>query len=292
MRALNAPNPGSLADVVAASLELPFRQAQELLETGGDADRLQRLAAILDSEMAVLAAQNDLREQIATEVEEEHQQEILREQMKAILDEIGDTDAVSRDVRELGERLAKGRYPKRIVTRIEKDLARLGDMPTGSPEVNVLRNYIECLLELPWTTYTKDRIDLPAARKVLDFEHYGLDEVKERILEFLAVRKLTRSRRGPILCLEGPPGVGKSSLGKSIARAMGRKLVRVSLGGVRDEPRFAGIGEPISDRCPDASSRLCAKPDQPIQYSCLMKSTSWVSTFAEIRPPPCSKPRS
>ncbi len=240
VRALNAPNPGSLADVVAASLELPFRQAQELLETAGDADRLQRLQAILDSEMAVLAAQNDLREQIAAEVEEEHQQEILREQMKAILDEIGDTDAVSRDVRELGERLAKGRYPKRIVTRIEKDLARLGDMPAGSPEVNVLRNYIECLLELPWTTYTKDRIDLPAARKVLDFEHYGLDEVKERILEFLAVRKLTRSRRGPILCLEGPPGVGKSSLGKSIARAMGRKLVRVSLGGVRDEAEIRG----------------------------------------------------
>ncbi len=240
VRALNAPNPGSLADVVAASLELPFRQAQELLETAGDADRLQRLQAILDSEMAVLAAQNDLREQIATEVEEEHQQEILREQMKAILDEIGDTDAVSRDVRELGERLAKGRYPKRIVTRIEKDLARLGDMPAGSPEVNVLRNYIECLLELPWTTYTKYRIDLPAARKVLDFEHYGLDEVKERILEFLAVRKLTRSRRGPILCLEGPPGVGKSSLGKSIARAMGRKLVRVSLGGVRDEAEIRG----------------------------------------------------
>ena len=240
VRALNAATPGELADVIASSLEPPYLQAQELLEIENATDRLQRVRSILESEIAVLSAQRRIREGIAARVEEEHQEEILRGQMAAILEEIGDSDAASRDVRDLTKRLTKGRYPKPVRSRIEKDLARLGEIPSGSPELNVLRNYLECLLDLPWRTYTNDRIDLPQAKAILDADHYGLDDVKERILEFLAVRKLTRSRRGPILCLEGPPGVGKSSLGRSIAKAMGRKLVRVSLGGVRDEAEIRG----------------------------------------------------
>ncbi len=240
VRALNAPIPGDLADVVASSLELPYLQAQELLEMEHAVDRLRRVRSMLESELAVLTAQNQIRDQISNRVEDEHHEQILRAQLKAIMDEIVETDAPSRDVKELRERLDAARYPESIRARIEKDLLRLADMPTGSPEVNVLRNYIECLLDLPWQRYTRDRIDLGRAQEMLDRDHHGLDDVKERILEFLAVRKLTRSRRGPILCLEGPPGVGKSSLGRAIAAAMGRKLVRFSLGGVRDEAEIRG----------------------------------------------------
>ena len=188
VRALNAATPGELADVVASSLEPPYLQAQELLEIENATDRLQRVRSILESEIAVLSAQRRIREGIAARVEEEHQEEILRGQMAAILEEIGDSDAASRDVRDLTKRLTKGRYPKSVRSRIEKDLARLGEIPQGSPELNVLRNYLECLLDLPWRTYTNDRIDLPQAKAILDAGHYGLDDVKERILEFLAVR--------------------------------------------------------------------------------------------------------
>ena len=240
VRALNASTPGELADVVASSLELPYLQAQELLEMENAVDRLRRVRSMLELELSVLSAQNQIRDEISTRVEDEHHEQILRAQLQAIMDEIAETDAPSREVRDLRERLDGGRYPASIRARIEKDLLRLADMPTGSPEVNVLRNYIECLLDLPWQRYTRDRIDLARAQEILNRDHFGLDDVKERILEFLAVRKLTRSRRGPILCLEGPPGVGKSSLGRAIADAMGRKLVRVSLGGVRDEAEIRG----------------------------------------------------
>jgi ATP-dependent Lon protease len=240
VRALNAAAPGELADVVASSLELPYLQAQELLEMEQPIDRLRRVRSMLELELAVLAAQNKIHDRISDRVEDEQHERILRGQLQAIMDEIAETDAPSRDVRELRIRLESGRYPESIRARIEKDLIRLADMPTGSPEVNVLRNYIECLLDLPWQRYTRDRIDIARAQEILGRDHHGLDDVKERILEFLAVRKLTRSRRGPILCLEGPPGVGKSSLGRAIATAMGRKLVRVSLGGVRDEAEIRG----------------------------------------------------
>ena len=240
VRALNAASPGELADVVASSLELPYLQAQELLEMEQPIDRLRRVRSMLELELAVLAAQNQIHDKISSRVEDEQHEQILRGQLQAIMDEIAETDAPSRDVRELRARLEAGRYPESIRARVEKDLVRLGDMPTGSPEVNILRNYVECLLDLPWQRYTRDRIDIGRAQEILNRDHHGLDDVKERILEFLAVRKLTRSRRGPILCLEGPPGVGKSSLGRAIATAMGRKLVRVSLGGVRDEAEIRG----------------------------------------------------
>ena len=240
VRAMNAESPSVLADVVASSMDIPFIQLQELLELEPASERLQRLHGILTFEIKLLQTGRSIEDEINSKVEKAQHAYVLREQMKAISKEIGETDITARDAQELMDRLEKGSYPAFVTERVTKEIDRLSSMPPGTPEVNVIRNYVEWIVDLPWKKRSRDRLDIAVAEQVLNNSHYGLDDVKERILEYLSVRKLARRTRSPVLCLVGPPGVGKTSLGEAIADAMGRKFVRVSLGGVRDEAEIRG----------------------------------------------------
>ena len=239
--AMNEKEPGSLADLLGHLLDLELTQRQELLETLDSNTRLQRLSILLGQELDVLELENRIQSQVQQEVDKSQREYFLREQMRAIQTEMGEEDETKREVRELREKLEAAGMPDEVRGKAEKELARLATMPIASPEVTVVRTYIEWLLDLPWQVASEDNLDIAAAAEVLERNHYGLPRVKERILEHIAVRKLAMEKmKSPILCFVGPPGTGKTSLGKSIAEALGRKFVRVSLGGVRDEAEIRG----------------------------------------------------
>ncbi|MGQ9490613.1 MAG: endopeptidase La [Anaerolineae bacterium] len=239
--AMNEKEPGSLADLLAHVLDLETSQRQELLEILDVNQRLQRLSIILGQELDVLELEDRIQTQVQQEVDKSQREYYLREQMRAIQSELGEGDEVQQEIAELQEKLAKAGLPSEIHARAEKEIAKLAAIPPGSPEITVVRNYLDWLLELPWNTATEDNLDLGRAAKILESNHYGLPKVKERILEYIAVRKLAQDKmKSPILCFVGPPGTGKTSLGKSIAEALGRKFVRLSLGGVRDEAEIRG----------------------------------------------------
>ena len=240
IRAMNAESPSVLADVVASSMDIPFLQLQELLELEQVSERLQRLHEIVVNEIQLLETGKSIESKIHAKVEKAQHTYVLKEQMKAITKEIGETDLAAREAQELADRLEQGSYPPAVEERVTKEIDRLNSMPPGAPEINVIRNYVEWILDLPWKKRTRDRLDIATAEQVLNESHFGLEPVKERILEYLSVRKLARRMRSPVLCLVGPPGVGKTSLGQAIADSMGRKFVRVTLGGVRDEAEIRG----------------------------------------------------
>ena len=240
IRAMNAESPSVLADVVASSMDIPFLQLQELLELEQVSERLQRLHEIVINEIQLLETGKSIESKITAKVEKAQHTYVLKEQMKAITKEIGETDLAAREAQELADRLEQGSYPPAVKERVTKEIDRLNSMPPGAPEINVIRNYVEWILDLPWKKRTRDRLDIATAEQVLNDSHFGLEPVKERILEYLSVRKLARRMRSPVLCLVGPPGVGKTSLGQAIADSMGRKFVRVTLGGVRDEAEIRG----------------------------------------------------
>ncbi len=240
IRAMNAETPGLLADVVAASLELSLDDHQTLLEMRDVAERLDRVRTLLDGEIQVLKLEQEIRESTRNDVDIKQREFYLREQMRAIIKEIGETNAQNAEIATIRERLESGGYPEAVVTRGLKELDRLNALPHGSPETSVLRTYLEWLTELPWRRRSRDKTDVARAEDILNQHHYGLKDVKERLLEYIAVRHLARRSRSPILCFVGPPGVGKTSLGRSIAEALGRTFVRVSLGGVRDEAEIRG----------------------------------------------------
>jgi ATP-dependent Lon protease len=238
--AMNVEEPGRLADLVASSLDLSMAQRQDLLETIDPAERLQKVTIHLSRELELLDLQNRIHSQVQQEVDKSQREYFLREQLKAIQKELGETDSFTKDLGDLRERLDSLALPDVVREKADVELRRLSSMPTASPEVGIIRTYLDWLLTLPWTTQTDDNLDLKQAAKVLDDQHYGLPKAKERILEFMAVRQLTEHMRSPILCFVGPPGVGKTSLGRSIAQAVGRKFVRISLGGVHDEAEIRG----------------------------------------------------
>jgi ATP-dependent Lon protease len=239
--AMNERDPGSLADLLAHVLELDLAQRQELLETLDANVRLQRLSILLGQELDVLELEDRIQTQVQQEVDKSQREYYLREQMRAIQTELGEEDDSKREVAELREKLTASGMPEEVRAKAEKELNRLAAMPIASPEVTVVRTYLDWLLDLPWTITTEDNLDIQRAAAILDKNHYGLPRVKERVLEHIAVRKLAQDKmKSPILCFVGPPGTGKTSLGKSIAEALGRKFVRVSLGGVRDEAEIRG----------------------------------------------------
>ena len=239
--AMNEREPGNLADLVGHVLDLDLAQRQELLETLDANSRLQRLSILLGQELDVLELENRIQTQVQQEVDKSQREYYLREQMRAIQTELGEEDDAKREIAGLRERLMTSGMPDEAREKAEKELNRLAAMPVASPEVTVVRTYVEWLLDLPWSMSTEDNLDIARAAAVLDKNHYGLPRVKERILEHIAVRKLAQEKmKSPILCFVGPPGTGKTSLGKSIAEALGRKFVRVSLGGVRDEAEIRG----------------------------------------------------
>ncbi|MBM4465262.1 MAG: endopeptidase La [Chloroflexi bacterium] len=239
--AMNIDEPGWLADLVASALNIDVEKRQEVLETIQPVVRLQRLSILLAQELDVLELEDRIHAQVQEEVDKSQREYFLRQQMKAIQTELGEIDGQFQEVNELKEKIAAAEMPEEVRLKAEKELDRLSSMPVASPEVSVIRTYLDWLIELPWSEATEDNIDISAAAKALDDSHYGLAKAKERILEYMAVRKLAAEKmRSPILCFVGPPGTGKTSLGKAIAQALGRKFVRVSLGGIRDEAEIRG----------------------------------------------------
>ncbi len=237
----NITEPHRFADTIASYMIFQTADKQSLLETYNPSDRLNKLVNILKSEMEILKIEKRVHGRVRKQMERSQKEFYLNEQMKAIQKELGKRDEFKSDIDELTQKLKKAKMPKDIVEKANKEIRRLEAMQPMSAEATVVRNYIEWLVELPWKKSPGgDNIDLTDAQKVLDSDHFGLEKVKERIVEHLAVMKLVKKMKGPILCLVGPPGVGKTSLGQSIARAMGRKFVRVSLGGVRDEAEIRG----------------------------------------------------
>jgi ATP-dependent Lon protease len=236
----NVDDPGKLADLAVANMGLKVEQAQEILEITDPMQRIKRINEALGKEIELLSMQQKIQADVRGEIDKTQREYFLREQLKAIQRELGDTDDRSEDMRELREKIKEAKMPEKAGKEAEKQLRRLERMHPDAAEASMTRTYIEWLVELPWSKATKDNLDLKAAHKVLEEDHYDLEKVKERILEYLSVRKLKEKMKGPILCFVGPPGVGKTSLGKSIARALGREFVRISLGGVRDEAEIRG----------------------------------------------------
>ncbi|HUP27366.1 MAG TPA: endopeptidase La, partial [Chloroflexia bacterium] len=239
--AMNVDEPGWLADLIASTITLDQASRQELLELVDPVERLQSLSLMLAKELDVLDLENRIQDRVQNEVDKSQREFYLREQMKAISQELGDYDPTTREANDLRTRIEAAGMPDEVQKKAIDELERMQAMPVGMPEVGVIRTYIDWLLDLPWTQQTPDHLDIKAAAQVLEANHYGLGKVKERILEYMAVRKLAQGKmRSPILCFVGPPGVGKTSLGRSIAEALGRRFVRVSLGGIRDEAEIRG----------------------------------------------------
>jgi ATP-dependent Lon protease len=232
--------PGALADLVAANLDAPVDEKATLLETVDVKDRIRKVLKLLTRQLEILKMRERINSQIKEEMGKNQREYVLRQQLKAIKEELGEDDGDQGDLDGLEERIAKANLPQEAEQVAKKQLKRLRNMQVGSAEYTVVRTYLDWILDLPWHVQTPDNMDIGAVRKVLDEDHYGLEKVKKRILEYLAVRKLKKDKKGPILCLIGPPGVGKTSLGRSIARALGRKFVRISLGGVHDEAAIRG----------------------------------------------------
>ena len=236
----NIDDPGRLADLVGSNLRLKIVESQSILEEIDPTKRLMLVNKLLSKELEVSTVQAKIQNDAKEEMSKSQREYFLREQLHALQKELGDTDERTQEIEELEVKLKKTKMPKDVRKEAKKQLSRMDMMHPDSSEATIIRTYIDWILDVPWMKSTKDRLDLVEAKTVLDEDHYGLEKVKERILEYLAVRKLNESTKGPILCFVGPPGVGKTSLGQSIARAMGRKFHRISLGGMRDEAEIRG----------------------------------------------------
>lgn len=232
--------PGRLADKVASYVYMNTESKQKLLEAFNPYERLETLEIILKEEIEILKLEEKISARVKEQVNQLQKEHYLREQMKAIQKELGEDESISEEVDDLKDKIEKGNIPEEVKEKALKEIKRLSRLPSTSPETGIIRNYLEWIIDLPWNDETRDTLNLEKSRNILDKDHYGLEDVKERILEYLAVRKLSNSLKGPILCLVGPPGVGKTSIAKSIANALDKKFVRMSLGGVRDESEIRG----------------------------------------------------
>ncbi|MBU1627105.1 endopeptidase La [bacterium] len=241
LMAVNMTNPGKLADLVAFNLmNIHTNENQDILETFDVALRLEKVNNLIDKELQFVKLSSKIHSQAFSEIEKNQREYFLRQQLKAIQEELGEVDEKTAEINELRELIEKAKMPEEARKEAEKELKRLSNMPPAAAEYTVSRTYLDWLVNLPWSKSSKDKHDLKRAQSILDKDHYDLTKVKERIIEFLAVRKLKESLKGPILCFVGPPGVGKTSLGRSIAKALNRKFCRISLGGMRDEAEIRG----------------------------------------------------
>lgn len=232
--------PGRLADIITSHVELKVEEKQQILNAFRPEERLELLNGFLQKEIEILRIENDINSKVKTQMNKAQREYYLREQMRAIQEELGQDENIADEIEEWIGKLKKLRLPKATHEKVEKEIRRLEKIASASAEGGVIRSYVEWILALPWNKLSKDKIDLKEAKQILDEDHYGLDKVKERVLEYLAVLKLVGSIKGSILCLVGPPGVGKTSIARSVARATGRKFVHMSLGGVRDEAEIRG----------------------------------------------------
>ena len=236
----NLEDPGRLSDLTASNMELSVEESQEVLETLEPLARLKRVHDLLKRELDLLSMQREIDSLARDEMDRTQRESYLRHQMKAIMEELGEGNEIADEIEQYRDRVAKLSLADEATTELERQLRKLERMHPDSSEATTVRNYLDWLTSLPWSKSSRDNLDLAKAAKILDEDHYGLEQVKDRILEYLSVRKLKKKSKGPVLCFVGPPGVGKTSLGRSIARALGRKFVRLSLGGVKDEAEIRG----------------------------------------------------
>lgn len=278
-----------LSDLITGLMDLSPEEKQEILETSDLKNRLDRLLSLVNYRLEVLRVSRDIDEQTKNRLDDRHREALLREQLRTIQTQLGDIDDSSSEAAELAEKIENAKMPEEVKTHALKELNRFRNMSESSGEYSMLHTYLEWLTELPWAISSEDRTDIAEARKILDEDHYGLEKVKKRILEFLAVHKLNPEGKSPLLCFIGPPGVGKTSLGQSIAKATGREFVRVSMGGVHDEAEIRGTGELISVRYPAISFRRSVVQARTIASCCWMKWTSSATAFMAILQQHCSK---
>lgn len=239
--ALNADQPGMLADFIAGAIDIPLQLKQSVLETTDSNERLQSISVILAREVDVLETENRIHSRVQSEIDKTQREHFLREQLRAIQGELGEADIFTQEINELQETLSTIELPKEVRAKTDKELARLRTIPSMSPEMGVVRTYLDWIVDLPWLTRSDDNLDVTHAAEILNNDHYGLEKVKDRILEYIAVKRIAAdTMKAPILCFIGPPGVGKTSLGRSIAHALGREFIRMSLGGMRDEAEIRG----------------------------------------------------
>jgi ATP-dependent Lon protease len=283
---VNTEDPGQLSDLIAANLNLSLEDRQALLSDVAPKSRLKRVSTLLNREREVLRLGAQIQNQVSETFGKNQREFFLREQLKAIRKELGETDPQQIELKELEEKLAKAacrprwrRWPRRA--------RAAGQHPSASPEYAVARTYLEILADLPWNVRTVDNLDIARARRILDEDHYGLKKVKDRILEYLSVLKLKQDMKGPILCFVGPPGVGKTSLGQSIAARWAASWSACRWAACATRPRSAATAAPTSAPCPAASSRTCARPARATRCSCWTRSTSWAPTSAATPRPRC-----
>ncbi len=238
--ASNLEAPGRLADLAASNLELKIEDAQEILQIVEPVKRLRKVNDLLNKEIDLLTMQQEINSHTREEIDRSQREFFLRQQMKAIQQELGEGNELAEEVLQVREKVRKAKMPPKVLEEVERQISKLERMQPDGAETATVRNYLDWMADIPWSKQTRDNLDIKKARKILDEDHFGLETIKDRILEYLSVRKLNKEMKGPILCFVGPPGVGKTSLGKSIARALGRKFVRISLGGVRDEAEIRG----------------------------------------------------
>ncbi|GAB6099116.1 endopeptidase La [Halanaerocella petrolearia] len=240
MTVSNIEEPGRLVDVIASHMSLKVQQQQEILEAISERKRLENIYSILDKELEILEVKNKINQEVRQQVEKRQKEYYLKEQMKAIKKELGEGDAPSDEVEEYKDKIEEADLPEEVEEKAIEEAEKLGKMPPNANEAVVVRKYLDCILDLPWNDYSEDKLIIDEVEEKLNQDHYGLEDVKERTLEYLAVRKLSDEMQTPILCLVGPPGVGKTSLGRSVAESIGREFVRLSLGGLRDEAEIRG----------------------------------------------------
>lgn len=238
--AINLDDPLKLSYLISTIVRMKLEERQEILELESVEDKLNRVNAILTREVDLLELGGKIQSQVQSEMSKAQRDYYLREQLKAIKQELGETDEKTQESNELRDRLKDANLPEEVMKEAERELGRLEKLPSASPEYNVIRTYLDYIIEIPWNKSTEDNLDLIRAQKILDEDHYDLEKIKDRIVEYLAVRRLKKDMKGPILCFVGPPGVGKTSLGQSIARALGRQFIRMSVGGMRDEAEIRG----------------------------------------------------
>lgn len=240
LRVMSIENINELCDIISAEIDFNAETKQDLLETLNIAERIEKLAAAIENQLAVLKIERRIAGKVKERIDKNQKEYYLREQLKVIQDELGEDDGIKAEAKQYEERIKKLKAAKAVKEKLLKETERFRKMQSSSAESSVIRSYLDTVLELPWNKLTKESFDLSSAKKILEEEHYGLSDVKERVLEYLAVRQLTKGENGTILCLEGPPGVGKTSVAKSIAHALDRKYVRISLGGIHDESDIRG----------------------------------------------------
>ena len=275
----NISDPGVLADLVASNLRLKIEESQAILEVFDPIERLKKVNELLTRELELSTMQARIQNQAKEEMSKTQRDYFLREQLKQIQQELGEGDERAEEMSELKKQIEKAKMPTEVKREADKQLRRLEQMHPESSEASLVRTYLDWLVDLPWSKKTKDNLNIKKAKQVLDEDHYNLEKIKERILEYLAVNKLRRKIKGPILCFVGPPGVGKTSLGRSIARSLGRNFVRVSSAACAMKRRFAATGGLTWARCPGVSSKVSNKRDRTIRFSCSMRSTKSAADF-------------